>query len=453
MLRSQSILHRIVFLHILVIGAACVAMPVAAYMVLRSTAAALQNEILREHADTIARHIEAAPNGDWKLSLPPKLSALYERGYNGFVYTVVDEGGRTVFSSLPDHAPVYAEDARSDAPVSFESGHKNTTYAGASVPEQIGARTVWIQVAQDLQHPDVIVDNIVGVFLYRVAWITAALLLVLLAVDIFIVRDALRPLREASRNARAIEPARLDLRLTQRNMPRDVLPLVRAVNQALDRLEAGFRMQREFAADAAHELRTPLTVLRARVDLLTDDAVRSQLQADIERMSRVVGQIIEIAELESYLPDPAEVADLQAVAAEVVGFLAPLSLSQGKSVALMGETGPVTVKGVHETVFQAIRNLVENAIRHTAPGTSVEVDVGRDGSVRVLDQGPGVAKADRDLIFRRFWRRDRSRAGSAGLGLSIVARIMEAHDGVIEVGDRPDGGAMFTLKFRLAGAA
>jgi signal transduction histidine kinase len=297
----------------------------------------------------------------------------------------------------------------------------------------------------------VIVDNIVGSFLYRVAWITAAVLLVLLAVDIIIVRDALRPLREASRNAQAIEPARLNLRLPVGDMPRDVLPLVRAVNQALDRLEAGFRVQREFTADAAHELRTPLTVLRARVDLLPDETARRELRADIERMSRVVGQIIEIAELETFIPDPDGTADLQSVAAEVVGFLAPLALSQGKSAALTGETRPVIVKGAQETIFQALRNLVENGIRHTAEGTTVEVEVTAYGAARVLDRGPGVDDAHRQLIFRRFWRRDRRRTGSAGLGLSIVSRIMEAHEGNVEVGRRPGGGAVFTLSFRLAG--
>jgi signal transduction histidine kinase len=450
MLRSRSILQRIVFMHFLAIGAACAVMPVAAHLVLRSTAATLQNEILREHADAIARYMEVTSDGQWSLNLPAKLRTLYERGYNGFAYAVVDEAGRTVFSSLPDHMAVFAGERRRGEAVPFEAGHQAATYAGSSFPEPVGSRMVWVQVAQDLQHPDVIVDNIVGSFLYRVAWITAVVLLALLAVDIIIVRDALRPLREASRNAQAIEPARLDLRLPVRDIPRDVLPLVKAINQALDRLEAGFRVQREFTADAAHELRTPLTVLRARVDLLADETARRELLADIERMSRVVGQIIEIAELETFLPDPHGAADLQGVAAEVVGFLAPLALSQGKSVALTGETRPVIVRGAPETLFQAIRNLVENGIRHTPPGTTVEVEVTADGVARVLDRGPGVADAHRDLIFRRFWRRDRRRTGSAGLGLSIVSRIAEAHDGSVEVGSRPEGGAVFTLSFRLA---
>jgi signal transduction histidine kinase len=450
MLRSRTILQRIVFLHILAIGATCLVMPVAAFLALRSTAEAQLNEALRQHADAIAHHLALTPDGDLRLDLPGWLRVFYKRSYSGFAYAVVDEGGRTLFSSLSDGGPIFADGAR-DRTFHLEALHKTSSYSGISVSQRIGAQTVWIQVAQDLQHPDVIIDNVVAAFLYRVAWISGTVLLVLLAVDIGIIRDALHPLREASRNAQAIEPARLDLRLPVRDIPRDVLPLVKAINQALDRLEAGFRMQREFTADAAHELRTPLSVLRARVDLLADDGARRALQADIERMGRVVGQIIEIAELETFVADRRETADLQAVAAEVVGFLAPLALAEGKVVALTGETAPILVMGAHERLFQALRNLVENAIRHTPKGGTVETAVSADGSAQVLDEGPGVDEADRELIFRRFWRRDRRRSGSAGLGLSIVARIMETHEGRIEVGDRPGGGAAFTLRFRLAG--
>lgn len=449
MLRSFSILQRIALLHILAIGVASVATPIAAHMALRATAAALQTETLREHAAALAQHLEAGRDGGLTLDLPPRLRTFYERGYNGFVYAVVDDAGEALFSSLSDHQPVFAIDGRAGTPTLFEASHAKATYSGVSIPEQVNGRRVWLQVAQDLRHPDVIIDNVVSAFLFRVAWITGGVLLLLLAVDILIVRNALRPLREACRNAEAIEPARLELRLSEQDIPRDVLPLIKAVNQALDRLEAGFRAQREFTADAAHELRTPLAVLRARVDLLGDDRARQELRGDIERMAHVVSQIIEIAELETFVPDPGEVADLHEVAAEAIAFMAPLALAQGKSLALACESDPVLVKCSPQTLFQAIRNLLENAVRHTAPGTTVEVDVARQGVVRVIDHGPGVGEAERDLVFRRFWRRDRRTPGS-GLGLSIVARIAQAHGGVVAVANHTDGGAVFSLSLPVA---
>jgi signal transduction histidine kinase len=94
-----------------------------------------------------------------------------------------------------------------------------------------------------------------------------------------------------------------------------------------------------------------------------------------------------------------------------------------------------------------VRNLIENALRHTPSGLSIEVEVLKDG-VRVLDDGPGVPEADRETIFRRFWRRDRASGDSRGLGLAIVARVAEAHDGSVTVENRPEGGAVFTLRLR-----
>jgi signal transduction histidine kinase len=160
-----------------------------------------------------------------------------------------------------------------------------------------------------------------------------------------------------------------------------------------------------------------------------------------------VSQLLEIAELETFVVAPEEKADLQSVSAEVAAFIAPLALAQGRSIALTGTKEPVWIKGNPETLFHAIRNLTENAINHTPQGTTVEIEVAANGMVRVLDDGPGIPEGERELIFRRFWRRDRRQPGSAGLGLSIVSRIVEAHAGSIAVTNRTGGGAVFALRF------
>src|SRR6516162_3410891 len=208
----------------------------------------------------------------------------------------------------------------------------------------------------------IIIDDIVADFFKRVGWITLPMLLLLLAIDIVIFRRALRPLLNASEMAKKISPNRTDVRLPPEEIPKEILPLVQAVNQALDRLEAGFRMQREFTADAAHELRTPLTILRSRVDTLADRGVSKALHQDIEGMARIISQLLDIAELESFSIDPHEKADLRTICAEVAEFAAPLALAKGKNIALSGSDAPVWVNGNPEMLSRAIRNLVEIAI-------------------------------------------------------------------------------------------
>jgi signal transduction histidine kinase len=316
-----------------------------------------------------------------------------------------------------------------------------------SIAKRIGGRTVWIEVAEDLAHRDVIIDDIVADFFKRVGWITLPILLALLAIDIVIFRRALRPLLHASERAKEITPRNTDVRFSPENIPTEILPLVQAINQALDRLEAGFRVQREFTADAAHELRTPLTILRSRIDALLDRDTAKALHKDIEGMARIVSQLLDIAELETFTIDPSEKADLRAVCAEIAEFAAPLALAQDKSIALSGTEKPVWINGNAEMLGRAIRNLVENAINHSPSGTTVEIVVKEDGAVHVLDDGPGIDNDERELIFRRFWRRDRRRAGGAGLGLSIVRRIADAHDAQLRVENRPGGGANFCIRF------
>jgi signal transduction histidine kinase len=450
MVRFKSIISRIICLHVIAVGITTVCMPLALYWLLNSAANNLHHRALREHADTVSRYLMSDPDGTWALHLPSGLQELYSEAYGRYAYAVLDDAGHTVFSSLDDRSPIFPDDARSPQTAFLETRHGNSQIYGVSIPKEIGNRTVWVQVAEDLAHRDVLIDDIVADFFWRVGWVTLPILLLLLAIDIAIFHRALRPVVRASEKAQSIGPTRTDVRLPVAGLPNEILPLVFAVNQALDRLEQGFRVQREFTADAAHELRTPLTILRTRIDTLADRQVAEALRQDIAGMSRIVSQLLDIAELETFVVDPLETADLQTICTEVAEFIAPLALAQGKNIALSGAKGPVWVKGNPETLSRAIRNLAENAINHTPQGTAVEIVISESGSVSVLDEGPGIPDGERELVFRRFWRRDRRRTGSAGLGLSIVRRIVEAHLGTITVENRPTGGAQFCLSFAAA---
>jgi signal transduction histidine kinase len=434
----KSLISRIVFMHIVAVSVVAIFLPLVLFWLLSSEVDQLHRDAMRAQAEVLAERIVAQPDGTLSFILPDSLRGLYSDAYGRYQYDIRDGEGRLLFSS---HRKTGA---------SIAAARLSETISGAGVTRIIEGQTVRIQVAEDLAHRDVIIDDIISNFFRRVGWITIPILLILLAIDIFIFRRAVAPLWKASEEASNIGPARTDIRLPTEQIPREIMPLVTAVNQALDRLEGGFRVQRQFTADAAHQLRTPLTILRTRIETLGDGAARQALHDDIEGMSRIVAQLLEIAELDTLVLDPGETADLRAVCAEVVGAIAPFAIAQHKDIALKGADTPVMIHGNSEMLQRAVFNLAENAIKFTAKETSVDVEVGDDGSVRVRDCGPGVTEAERELIFQRFWRRDRQRSDGAGLGLSIVRGVADDHAATVAVDNLPGGGAEFTLRFRLA---
>jgi signal transduction histidine kinase len=446
-MRFKSIISRIVILHIVAVIVTSVLMSVALSWLLSYATDNIHDKAMQEQAVAVGDHLSTGPDGRLELNLPSDLLGLYSQEYGRYSYAVTDEQGRLLFSSLKDQAALFPADRRASAIAFLQQRRGDATVSGASVRKTVGDRTVWIQTGEDLTNRDVLIDDIVANFYRNVGWITLPILLVLLVTDIAIFSRALRPLREASEIAAGIGPARPGVRLPTDEIPREVRPLVSAVNEALDRLEEGFRIQRDFTADAAHELRTPLSILGTRIDMLENLELRHALRQNVEGMARIVGQLLDIAELDAFVVDPNETAELVSVAAEVAEFVAPLALAQGKDVALLGASGPVWVKGNTEMLGHAIRNLAENAINHTAVGSTVEFVVDNDGTVSILDSGPGISEDERSLIFRRFWRRDRRKPGSTGLGLSIVQRIVELHAATITVENRSPNGARFSLKF------
>jgi signal transduction histidine kinase len=449
-MRFRSTFAQIIFLQVIALCVVSIFMPLTLYWFMRSAADDLHGLAMLDQADVLSTHLETREDGGLALDLPASLLDLYSEAYGRYAYAVIDETGHVLFSSLQDHLPIFTGSSRPLETVFLRTRRGNKAISGVQSPIAIGDRTIWVQAGEDLAHRDVLIDDMVSEFFKRVGWVTLPILLLLLAIDIVIFRRALRPLLQASEQAQRIGPSRTDVRLPVDAMPTEIRDLVQKVNQALDRLERGFRVQQEFTADAAHELKTPLAVLRTRLDTLTDQRTIQPLRQDVEGMCRIVGQLIDSVESDTYVVAPSEKAELRSVCTEVVELVAPLVISQGKEICLDAADEPVWVKGNPDLMYRAVRNLVENAIHHTPRGTAVKLVVRSDGSIRVLDRGPGIDENEREFMFRRFWRHDRRRPGSAGLGLAIVRRVVDAHMASITVENRDTGGASFSLRFQRA---
>lgn len=216
-----------------------------------------------------------------------------------------------------------------------------------------------------------------------------------------------------------------------------------------DALRESEERHRTFAADVAHELRTPLAVLQTHLDNLDESPEIQSLRQDVDNMTRLVAQLLAMTRIEALATDQTlNDVDLGEVCRNVATLVAPLAIKEHRSIEVTGGKVPITIKGNSGLLEQAVRNLVENAIRYSARGTVITLNVSeRDvPTIKVIDRGRGVAVEQRDKIFQRFKRSDR-RGGGAGLGLSIVRRTVKNHNGVISIEDTPGGGATFIIKF------
>jgi signal transduction histidine kinase len=264
-----------------------------------------------------------------------------------------------------------------------------------------------------------------------------------LLVNVLVVRRSLRPLAVAAQHAASLDASRGGLRLASDRMPAEIRVMVRAINQALARVDEVLRFQRDFTSMVAHELRTPLAVLSLRLDAVSDVGGESA-KAVVGEMTRLVGQLLRVAQLEVGAVEPKQMVDLAEVARELVERLAPLALDQNRELAFE-DRGATAVWGHHDAIMSALRNLVENALRATPTGSIVWLVVGPGASLHVRDHGVGVPPALSDKLFAPFVH-GASRHDGTGLGLAIVARTMVLHGGRVWFENLPDG-CVFHLTF------
>lgn len=275
----------------------------------------------------------------------------------------------------------------------------------------------------------------------------------------FTVGRGLRPLNAMARAVRARTPAAL-APLPESGMPDEIQPLAAALNDLLRRLDRTLSAQRRFVGDAAHELRTPLTALRLQIQLAERAASAEEraaafatLKAGLARSAHLVEQLLTLAREE---PEAAERAfapvELAALAREVIGE--HMVLADARHIDLgMSAAEPVTLEADREGLRVMLGNLVDNALRYTPEGGTVDIAVSADRGapvIEVTDSGPGIPAAERKRVFDRFYRGRGQSVPGSGLGLAIVKSVADRHGAGIELGDGPGGsGLAIRVKFPL----
>jgi len=280
-------------------------------------------------------------------------------------------------------------------------------------------------------------------------------------------RRAMEPIAEMTAAAREVERSRdPTVRIPRPDAEDEVAELARtlesmlhALDEARSETEATLVRQREFVADASHELRTPLTSVLANLELLEEyldgeqrEAAASALRSS-RRMRRLVADLLLLARADAGRETAHEPVDVSSIVTDAAAELEPVAGDH--EISISAPPGMV-VDGARDELHRLILNLMENALRHTDPGTAVEAQVQREDGYVVLaveDDGPGIPEDLRDKVFERFFRGSSDRGGSSGLGLSIVRAVAESHNGTVGLEPPLDGrGARFVVRLPVDGA-
>jgi signal transduction histidine kinase len=284
---------------------------------------------------------------------------------------------------------------------------------------------------------------------------------------LFVSQRAMRPIVELTDAAREIERTRDPTReMPSPEAEDEISELARTLSGMLAALEAArsdtqtmLDRQREFVADASHELRTPLTSVLANLDLLTEELAGEQAETaeaalrSTRRMRRLVGDLLLLARADARRVQPHRPTDLGHVLIEAAAELGPMSEGHGLSIS----AEPAVVDGVRDELHRLVLNLLENAVRHTPPGTRIEASTeARDGMAVLIvqDFGPGIPADLSPRVFDRFVRGGRDGAKGSGMGLAIVRSVAQSHGGTVELETPESGvGTRFVIRIPTAHVA
>jgi two-component system OmpR family sensor kinase len=345
---------------------------------------------------------------------------------------------------------------KGDVRVSTVTASDGTRLRVMDSPLKLGNQTLLVEVGHSLKQIDNTMSSVRWAIL---GGVLAALALVGVSGGV-LVRRALSPVGRITKTARNIElSSDLSRRVDYKGPMDEVGQLATTFDHMIEHLERDFESQKHFIADASHDLRSPLTVLRGNLDLLKRNLGEGErreslkaMEGEIERMGRIVNDLLLLAEVESGQVKRRELVSLKEVLLE--GAARGQQLAPNTSI-IIGRLEELSVMGDNYMLKRLLGNLIDNAVAHTPEGGFITLSLFQDGDwarLEVADNGRGIAPEHVPYIFDRFYRVDpaRSRAeGGSGLGLAIVKAIAEQHQGKVTVTSEPGKGSTFTVSFRL----
>lgn len=265
---------------------------------------------------------------------------------------------------------------------------------------------------------------------------------------------ALRPLRRlsysATRIGTAVARGQMLAHIPEHGMAREFADVATTINTILAKLDRSLQLQKQFTSDVAHELRTPLAVLLLELSHLPSSPTRERIKVDLKELSNLVNELLRFAQAEDVMATEASDVDVAALARKVTEESVTEAVAKRQLIEFYCADEAMIVRGSSALIEIAIRNLIYNALKYSPSQTTVTVSIDPGPVVTVEDRGPGIPPEHRDNVFERFWRMSERTGNGAGVGLALVRRIAQLHDGSIRLEDRPGGGARMILSFARA---
>jgi len=392
-----------------------------------------------------------------------KLPPINEFASPGIYIQIIDNNGKVVVKSdnlrdqeLPVDPALVQNGFNGNISIASVAAGENARVRIMVSPLFLGNQTLLLEVAESLKFVDTTIS--------QVRWaIAGAILLSLVFTGVLgnlLVRRALTPVEKITRTAQEIETSSdLNRRVAYTGPPDEIGRLAATFDHLITHLHRVFESQKQFVADASHELRTPLTVIQGNTDLLKRNLNKQDreesltaIESEAKRMTKVVNDLLLLAELESGQSSPQERVNLREMVNEEYKRVRNFAGNRG---IFTGNIEDLSVKGDVYRLKQLLGNLVDNAIKYTPEGGTITLSLFRDGEwarLEVKDTGIGISRENLDHLFERFYRVDKSRSrggGGTGLGLSIAKSIAEQHGGKITVESEAGKGSTFTAWLKL----
>nr|WP_298689690.1 HAMP domain-containing sensor histidine kinase [uncultured Dongia sp.] len=441
---TYSLRWRIVWPLIIVLAVVMIAVTVGLFfylMTVFTNSRAADEDIL----PYIAMSIQQDSAGQLRISPTPELSRIQKESRGLWFVALAQDNREIRYGQVPDDLETIAVRLGSILDADIRAADDSPlTFLIARMPSSVGE--VRIMFGGRLQTDSVVVELLKRMKVIYLPFLAFTLIAAFLSVPI-LVKRALAGLSRTTDIAASIDIDRRGQRLPLEDVPEEMLPLVAAINAALERLDHGYTQQRRFLADAAHELRTPIAILYTNLEAMPNSQQQRKLLNDVGRLANTAEQLLDLHRMDNRMQAMQEV-DLVQLCKSVVGDLAPNAIAAGYELSFSADRDRMPVVGDGGALERVVANLVTNAIEHGGGKGSIRVIVSHPNVIEISDDGPGIPPDQWEDVFEPFYRISPKRSG-AGLGLNLVKQIVQRHNGQVSIAPS-DHGARFRISLNAA---